>query len=190
MRYAYLDTETSHLSTEKSELLEICIILEVDKQVIDIFHTKIKPDPERMEMASPYALKINGYDPEQWATAPTWSQVATSVAARLQNCIIIGHNVGFDIRHIEAAMKRAGDVWLLSRKHIDTVSLCREHLPMASVSMDNVRYLFGWSTAGAHTALVDTRQVRRLFHTVYRATVAERLLWWLVWQWKKNTRPE
>ena len=190
MRIAYLDTETSHLSPDKAELLEICIILEVDKQVIDIFHTRIKPDPERMQMASPYALRVNGYDPEQWASAPTWSQVATSVAARLQNCIIIGHNVSFDIRHIEAAMKRQGDVWRLSRQHIDTVTLCREHLPMASVSMDNVRFFFGWSTTGAHTALVDTRQVRRLFHTVYRATVAERLLWWLVWQWKKNTRPE
>lgn len=190
MRIAYLDTETSHLSTDKAEILEICIIQEVDGQVIDTYHTKIKPDPERMKMANPYALKINGYNAEQWADAPTWPQVASHVAARLQNCVIVGHNVEFDIRQIQAAMSRAGDEWRISGRHIDTVTLCREHLPMASVKMDNVRYFFGWSYENAHTALVDTRQVRKLFHTVYRATVVDRLLWWLVWQYKKNTRPE
>jgi DNA polymerase III epsilon subunit-like protein len=161
MRIAYLDTETSHLSTDKAEILEICIIQEVDGQVIDTYHTKIKPDPERMKMANPYALKINGYNADQWADAPTWPQ-----------------------------MSRAGDEWRISGRYIDTVTLCREHLPMASVKMDNVRYFFGWSYKNAHTALVDTRQVRKLFHTVYRATVVDRLLWWLVWQYKKNTRPE
>ena len=58
MRIAYLDTETSHLSPDKAEILEICIILEVDGQVIDTFHSKIKPDPERMQMASKYALRV------------------------------------------------------------------------------------------------------------------------------------
>ena len=190
MKIAYLDTETSHLSPDKAELLEICIITEIDGQIIETFHTKIKPEPERMAMANPISLQINGYDPDLWTDAPTWRQVATSVASRLQHCTIVGHNVGFDLRHIEAAMQRAGDVWRLSGKVIDTVSLCREHLPMASVKMDNIRFFFGWSTVGAHGALVDTRQTRRLFHKVFRATVADRLLWWLVWQWKKNTRPD
>ena len=84
MKIAYLDTETSHLSPDKAELLEICIITEIDGQITETFHTKIKPDPERMLMANPISLQINGYDPDLWTDAPTWRQVATSVASRLQ----------------------------------------------------------------------------------------------------------
>lgn len=47
------------------------------------------------------------------------------------------------------------------------MTLAYEHLVpkgLGSLSLDRIRGFLGWSHDGAHTAMVDTRDCRRLFH--------------------------
>lgn len=52
-----------------------------------------------------------------------------------------------------------------------------EIIEIAGVSMRNARAFFGWSSEGAHTAMKDAEDARRLYHTLLRAGAADRLLW-------------
>lgn len=185
MKFVFFDTETTHLSVVKGDIIEIAIVTEIDGQITERYHTKIQP--ERIKLASPYALKINGYSELAWSGAPTWETVAPEIASRLRDGILVGHNISFDLRHIIHQMQRHKTQSRLSGAHICTMSLAREHLPTPSVSMDTIRWLFGWPTEGAHTALVDTLQTRDLFKRVYRCSVWDRLFYKVLYLWRKNT---
>jgi DNA polymerase III epsilon subunit-like protein len=163
---AFLDTETTGLDPITNEIVEIAIIRErPDGTLIDEWSTKVKP--QRIETAHPRALEVNGYNEAAWADAPLFDDIADEVADRLLDCVLIGHNVAFDHGFIKEALKRAGSKVRLPYHKIDTVTLVYEHLaPLGctSLSLDRVREFLGWSKDGAHTALQDTQDCRKLYH--------------------------
>lgn len=175
---AFLDTETTGLDPHENEIIEIAIIREYPSGVEDVWSTKIRP--EHIERAHPKALEVNGYTPGKWANAPTFDQVAEQIAHRLSDCVVVGHNVSFDLDMVNAALKRAKVKARISYHKIDTVTLAYEHLVpcgLESVSFDFIRKFLGWSQAHAHTALQDTRDAQRLYHLLARAGHRDRLRW-------------
>ena len=179
MKHCYIDTETTGLSTTKHEIIEIAIITEHEDGTIERWVTKVKP--EHPETAHPKALEINGYTPEAWADAPVFESVATEIATRLKGAVLVGHNVNFDIRFIEALLEKStSNMTICHRGVIDTITLVREHLlptGLSSPSLDKTRRWLGWSLEGAHTALRDAEDCRRLRHTLERSTWVQRAIW-------------
>ena len=178
-RHCYLDTETTGLSARKHEIIEIAIITEYDDGRIERWESKIKP--RRIEAAHPKALEINGYSPDTWADAPDLDEVAETIAMKLKGATVVGHNIAFDIKFIEAALAESKiDQKVNHRATIDTITLVREHLlptGLKSASLDNTRRWLGWSLDGAHTALQDAEDCMRLRHTLERSTRFQRFVW-------------
>jgi len=175
---AFLDTETTGLDPQTHEIIEIAIITEYRSGRVYEWHTKIKP--AHIERAHPKALEVNGYSEEAWADAPTFDQVAVEIGRRLSDVVVVGHNVPFDLDMVNVGLKRAGVTARISYHKIDTVTLAYEHLVpcgLQSVSFDHIRKFLGWSQDGAHTALKDTRDARRLFHLL-RGAGHWRRFWW------------
>lgn len=169
---AFIDTETTGLSPTKHEVIEVAIIREWVDGHLDEWSTKIKP--LQIETAHPKALEINGYadHPELWDNAPTFPEVAEEIISRLEGCVIVGHNVGFDQRFLQEGIKRTGSEVQLPYHEVDTVTLVFARLvPQGcpSMSLDRVREFLGWSKEGAHTALTDARDCRRLYHELSRS---------------------
>jgi DNA polymerase-3 subunit epsilon len=163
---AFIDTETTGLVAAVHEIIEVAIIREMPDGTLEEWAVKVKP--QNLEVAEPIALRINGYNdhPELWADAPTFDEIAPIVAAKLEGCILVGHNVSFDLAFLNDALKRAGSKAKLPYHKIDTVTLAFEHLVpkgLTSLSLDNIRKFLGWSKDGAHTALVDARDCRTLY---------------------------
>jgi DNA polymerase III epsilon subunit-like protein len=179
MPLCFLDTETTGLSAEKHEILSVAIVTENEDGTVERWESKVAP--RRIEAAHPKALEVNGYTEQGWADAPDMVEVAPIVAAKLDGAIVIGHNVNFDIRFVEAMFAEAGiDQEINHRGIVDTVTLAREHLKptgLKSVSLDNCRRWLGWSMAGAHEALQDADDARRLYHTLCRASGFQRMVW-------------
>lgn len=177
---AYLDTETTGLDPSIAEILEIAVIRENIDGTVQRFHSLVKP--ERLEDAQPKALEVNGYtaDPSKWDQAPTLAEIGGDIVNILEGCIMVGQNVSFDEAMIKANLQRAGiDISRLPYHKIDTVTLVFEWLfPMGlkSASLDRVREFLRWSKEGAHTAIKDTEDVRRLHRLLWRPR------WWtLLW---------
>lgn len=179
MKHCYIDTETTGLNPAKHEIIEIAIITENEDGTFERWHTKIKPD--HIENAHPKALEVNGYTPEAWEGAPNFEDVVPEITSRLKGSILVGHNVNFDIRFIEALLDKANrELEISHRGTIDTITLVREHLlptGLPSPSLDKTRRWLGWSLEGAHSALKDAEDCMRLRHTLERSTWLQRQIW-------------
>lgn len=173
---SFIDTETTGLDPSKHELLEISILREKSPPThaeYDMWITyKIKP--ERIEDASPQALKINGYTPEDWVDAVPFAEVAEEIAALLTDCLVVGHNVDFDLNFINAALRRAGVEAKISYHKLDTTTLAYEHLHqkgLDSLSLASVCKHLGVTNAGAHTASADVYRCREAFYKLTQGVI-------------------
>lgn len=181
MKYAIIDTETTGLDPQTSTVLEFAAII-VDNGVGVVlmeYETKIKPTEQELQAAHPKALEVNGYTDEAWADAPTVEQVAYDIITLLDGCALVGHNVSFDENMLKATFKKHGVEGRIPYHKIDTVTLAYEHLTplgLKSVSLDRIREFLGWSKDGAHTAMKDVEDTRRLFELLWRMTPWERFV--------------
>lgn len=162
---AFIDTETTGLDPALNEIIEYAIVrVSADGRETLRWVTKIKP--QNIETAHPKALEVNGYTPEAWADAPTMAEVGAKILRDLGDCVIVGHNVSFDEAMLNANLQRAGFTQRIPYHKVDTVTLAYEHLVpegLTSLSLDNIRKFMGWSLDGAHTALQDVDDCKRLF---------------------------
>ena len=178
---AFLDTETTGLQYGVHEVIEVGIIKEDLGGVERRFHTLVKP--EHLDRAEPKALEINGFakSASRWDDAPLMKELGPHILDFLSGCVVVGHNVKFDLEMLKAHLLAAGvNPGGLPYHAIDTMTLMYEHLVpcgVTSVSLKSARSFFGWPTEGAHTAMKDAEDARRLYHTLMRATPADRLLW-------------
>jgi len=172
MKLAFLDTETTGLNPNDHEVIEIAIIVEEEGKEDRAFHSLILP--ERLARAQPEALRINGYAsaPERWEAAPRMAEVGAEIETLLKGAILVGHNVGFDASMLDSSMRRVGLDPRLPYHRIDTVTLAHEHLRplgLQKLSLDSIRDFLLWSREGAHTAMKDAQDARRLYHLLLRA---------------------
>lgn len=175
---AFIDVETTGLDPLYHEIIEIAIIQESVHGVSE-WSTKIAP--EFIDRATSQALSINGYDPDKWHGALPFGWWANSVMEKLSGHMIVGHNVAFDVAFVKHAMSRAGaDDFHVHYHSLDTVTLVYEHLTpcgLRSLSLAPVCDVLGVSNEGAHSALVDSRRCREVFHKLVRATDEDRARW-------------
>ena len=161
-RLAFIDTETTGLDPINNEIIEIAIkIIDTDMHTgVERFEYEFegKFKIRRMDLASPKALEINGYNEEEWKDAYSWSKPACErLLKRLKGCVVVGHNVQFDIGFIREECRRQG-VWCPRFPNLDTQGMARFlWADFKSVSMDNIRKeLPQWfDTEGSHRAMKD-----------------------------------
>jgi len=174
----FLDIETTGLDPIQQEIIEVGFVRHNPDGTVLEWESKFKP--QRMETAEPKALEINGYSEEAWKDAPLFNEHARLVADALSNCLIVGHNVSFDIGFILEAMKRTGVRHRISYHKIDTVTLAYEHLApcgLHSLSLANVCNFLGISNDGAHTAMDDAKRCQEVYFKLLRATPEQRMEW-------------
>lgn len=176
---AWVDTETTGLDADHNDILEIFIArVELDGQE-KVFHSRVQM--ARPENAHPKALEINGYTPEKWEGASSSLEVFSKIheLGLLQDCILAGHNVGFDAAFINATYKRLGIHSRVDYHLFDTVTLALEHLKpyIKSVSLVHVCVALGIPVDNAHTAQADCRMAMAVHHRLTTASAEERASW-------------
>jgi DNA polymerase III epsilon subunit-like protein len=179
----FLDIETTHLDNKKSAVLEISIITDWENGNSDTWTTKIKPRPIELEFASEEALKICGYDEKEWQDAPTFEEVADTIARKLRYGPLVAHNIDFDISHLTSVFERYGyKRWSRELKDsdksysfgypkIDTCALAYLYLPTERQNLDFLREHLNISKEGSHTAQKDVTDCRTLFYEIYKNTI-------------------
>ena len=159
-----------------------------------LLDTKVKPrhldealakDPNGTKQA----LEVNGYNEADWARAPTWVEIAPKVRELLTGVVIVGHHPSFDMRFINAWLKRTevGNGGI-SYYAVDTATLAHEHLipcGARSVGLGPTCAFLGISNEGAHTALADALRCREVYYLLLRAGWLRRLWWRLAGRWRQ-----
>ena len=161
----WLDTETTGLDENKHEIIEICLYCETDPERC----LTVKVQPEHIERADRIALQVNGYAPWKWKHAVAWSKVGPDVNEMLKDAIVAGQNVDFDMRHINASLKRLGINADHGRHKIELSTLSYEYLvPMGleGLELHAVCDFLGIPNEGAHGAKADVMRSLQAYKTI------------------------
>jgi DNA polymerase-3 subunit epsilon len=101
------------------------------------------------------ASAVHGIDDAMVADAPPLAAVLPALAEFIEGCVVVGHNIGFDLAVLEAECARAGMAWRRP------ASLCLFQLADAldpgrtDVDLDGLAHRLGLVPTGRHTALGD-----------------------------------
>ena len=118
--YCVLDTETTGLSAYYDEVIEIGILRIRDGQVENRYSQLIKPEYP----ISGFITSLTGITNEMVDGMPSIAEVKGQVLSFLGDDVIVGHNISFDMRFLNAAFD--DDV---ENEYMDTMQFSRKLYP-------------------------------------------------------------
>lgn len=163
---AFIDLETTGLDPIKHEIIEIgCVLTDRNFKILEEFDLKIKP--ENIENADKTSLKINHFNEADWASAYSLKEALKIFSKKVQNCIMIGHNVTFDSSFLERAFIQAGIKNLMHYHKLDTISIAwaklHQEADLDHFSLRELCLYFKIENKNAHSALSDARAAFELY---------------------------
>ena len=176
-----IDVETTGLDKDLHEIISFCGI-KYDPRTRTEHMLDVKIKPVRPHVIDPYAAKINGYNESDWENANHPASIAPVIRDFLNGCMVIGHNVTFDLKFLHAFFNQKGFSDPLIYRHIDTVTLAHEHLVpcgLKSLSLDSIRHFLGMRVYKHHTARQDAKDCLRIYKTLIRCGKLKRAFWTL-----------
>lgn len=149
--YCVVDIETTGLSPEECEIIEIAAVRYRNGEKSDVFTTLIKPD----RAISPFITELTGITNEMVADAPDISQAVMEFYKFAGNDMLMGYNVNFDINFLYDNLLRCHGIYL-ENDFVDVLRFARKVLPlMPDRKQTSVADHYGISITGAHRAEKD-----------------------------------
>ncbi|KAF2959925.1 DNA polymerase III subunit alpha [Thermotoga sp. 38H-to] len=156
--FVVLDFETTGLDPQVDEIIEIGAVKIQGGQIVDEYHTLIKPSREISRRSS----EITGITQEMLENKRSIEEVLPEFLGFLENSIIVAHNANFDYRFLRLWIKKVmGIDW--ERPYIDTLALAKSLLKLRSYSLDSVVEKLGLGPFRHHRALDDARVTAQVF---------------------------
>ena len=171
LQFAVVDVETTGLYASAGDrILEIALLqLTPDGEVLDRFETLINPT---RDVGPTYKHGISASDVKN---APTFGEIAGDVLSRLSGSVLVGHNVDFDYRFLDAELKRLG-VQLPDCMRVCTMRLAPRVIPsLPSRKLDEVCRMLGISLETAHMAMGDANATSQLLLKILECVPVRRL---------------
>lgn len=166
---AFVDIETTGLSTDTAEIVEIGVVLTKLKDgVLTIIDTlDIKIHPTHIETADPAALRINGYNEADWLFAVSLEDAMKTFAEKTEGAVFIAHNVLFDYKFIETALSQTETENKLYFQKLDTLSIAfgvlHNNDDIGKLSLRALCEKFEIQNAKAHSAFADAYATYEVF---------------------------
>ena len=157
--YVVVDIETTGLSPEYCEIIEICAIRYHCDEKLEIFSTLVKPENE----IDPFITSLTGITNGMVRDAPSVSDSILRFKNFVENDIIVGYNVGFDINFLYDNLRRSHNL-ILANPWINIQRIAKKLQPdLENYQQATVAALYGISIAGAHRAERDCEICHALF---------------------------
>ena len=156
-----VDCETTGLEPQRDRIVSVGAVRTHGTRVYAHANLDILIDPE---MAIPRtSTVIHGIDNAMVQGAPGIRTGLASLETISGNCVVIGHNIGFDLAILAAESRRCGEPWSTPFS-LDTGHLVAVLEPdLRTLDLDAVCRHFGVAVGGRHTALGDALSAAELF---------------------------
>ena len=103
--YVVFDCETTGTDTTRDEIVSLALIqLDADGVETARYTRLVRPSRE----IPAEATAVHGISAADVADAPSFSDIASELRARLGDSVFVAHNVGFDLPMLQHAFERAG----------------------------------------------------------------------------------
>lgn len=149
--YTVVDIETTGLSPDICEIIEISAIKYVNFEKVSSFSTLIKPQ----NRISYFITKLTGITNDMVKDAPDISTAILDFQGYIGKDILMGYNVNFDINFLYDNLMRCHNI-PLTNDFVDVLRFARKALPdLKNRSQTTVAEYYGISAFGAHRAERD-----------------------------------
>ncbi len=149
------DVETTSRDVKLGELVEIGAVRIKGGKVADRWSTLVKP------ARGIVGAQLHGLTEKDVAKAPSPAEAARTFMDWAGDAILVGHNVGFDISFIEAAL--ADGTRIGQGRYLDTLVLSREVYPdQDAYKLGDLIRFFGLTPEPNHRALPDAEATAAL----------------------------
>ena len=149
--YVVFDIETTGLDPEFDEIIEIGAVKIKDGIKIDTFNSLRKPEYEIAE----FITELTGITNEMVENAPSIDEVLPKFMDFINDYIIIGHNVNFDINFIYDNLEEL-NIPPITNDFVDTLRISRRLIPeLKHHKLSDLANYFNIDTNGSHRALKD-----------------------------------
>lgn len=169
--YIALDLETTGLSPENCQILEIGAVKVVQGKILDTYESFVQctePIDERIQ-------QLTGITDEMAAKGKPEEEAIRELLEFCGQYALLGHNIKFDYKFVKATASR----YRLSyeAKLIDTLKIARKLLP--DIEKRSLEYLCGYfqiSTETSHRALADAKAAMDLYHVLWERADGQKQL--------------
>ncbi|WP_319024852.1 3'-5' exonuclease [Nisaea sediminum] len=158
-----LDLETTGLEAARDRIVSIGAVRVQDGHVFTgaCLDLLVKPGiqiPER-------SFRVHGIGDELVAGAPPLPELWEELTRFCEGCVIVGHQIGFDLAVLAAEAKRH-KLPPIGVPALDTMALFKLIAPDERIGLDSAAEAMGLSIFGRHTALGDAIVTAELFNAM------------------------
>lgn len=156
--FVVFDLETTGLSADNSEIIELGAIKFRNNKATEIFHTYIKP----YDKIPNEITKINGITDDIVKNSPRIEDVIPRFIDFIGDDALIAHNSSFDMKFILSAIYHQG-YKKIKNKTIDTLKLARQKIrtvdneKLATYKLEKLKNIFNLNDLGSHNAIDDCK---------------------------------
>lgn len=150
--FVCVDCESTGLDPKNDRIIEIAIAKFRGNTILEKYETLVNPEIT----ISPESIEIHKITQDMVEDKPTIKEVLPHCLKMIQNHIIIGHGILFDIQLIaEEAKRNQVPCKIENQKFIDTLRMARLYGQSPINSLEHLREHFNISQEGAHRAMND-----------------------------------
>lgn len=164
MREIVLDTETTGFDAEKDDRIVEIGALELLNHMPtgQTFHVYI--NPERSMPAD--AFEVHGLGDDFLRDKPKFAEIAKDFLDFIaEDSKLVIHNASFDMKFLNAELKRAGHPTIPWNRALDSLAIARQKFPGSPASLDALCRRFGIDNSNRelHGALLDSELLAEVY---------------------------
>ena len=166
MREIVLDTETTGLDPDQGDRIVEIGCVELVGYVRTggpkgVFHCYINPE----RPMSRDAAAVHGLTDAILADKPVFAAIADDFLRFVGDSPFVIHNAAFDLKFLNAEMRRLGRPPFQADRATDTLAMARQRYPGAQANLDALCRRFGIDTSGRtlHGALLDAELLAEVY---------------------------
>ena len=159
-RWCFFDLETTGFYPDKDSIIEVAAWWIGGDQPSEKFSALIQPTRSPLNATVSYITHISQSMLD--AEGQLWEPVQAMLSSKLANCVVVGHNIDFDLDFL-----RAHGVDLSTTERLDTHELARILLVNEpSYSLEILTERYGLAHHDAHRAMSDVEATQALWERV------------------------
>lgn len=163
MREIVLDTETTGFDPDTGDRVVEIGAVELMNHLPTGRHFHVYINPERDMPADAFA--VHGLSTEFLSDKPRFAEICRDFIDFIGDARLVIHNAAFDMKFLNAELRRAGHPPMPMSRALDTVAMAREKFPGAPVSLDALcrRWGIDNSNRTLHGALLDSELLAEVY---------------------------
>lgn len=157
--YILIDIETTGLSTDWDEIIEIAALKIKDNKVLDRFSSLVKPENE----IDDFIMELTGITNAELEKADAINVVLPKFKEFILSSVLVGHNVNFDINFLyDSFLKNMN--YEMKNDYIDTLRIARKVLPeLKHHRLDDLLVHYALPERNLHRALGDCEKTYLIY---------------------------